>query len=607
MATKTQGTITVHTENIFPIIKKFLYSDHEVFLRELVSNAVDATQKLKTLSSLGEAKGELGNTQIEVIIDEKKKTLTVKDRGVGMNAAEIEKYITQIAFSGAEEFVQRYKDKGEANMIGHFGMGFYSAFMVADKVEIISKSYRDDDEAVHWVCEGSTEFSMEKHKRKERGTDIILHINAENEEFLQSYRIYELLNKYCKYLPVEIKYEDKVINQTNPIWTRKPADLTDKDYLDFYRELYPLAKDPLFWIHLNVDYPFNLTGILYFPKVNAEMELQRNKIRLFSNQVFVTEDVKDIVPEFLTLLNGVIDSPDIPLNVSRSALQADAHVKKITGHITSKVAAKLQQLFKDDRKSYEEKWSDISLFIKFGVISDPKFAEKAGEFLLYRNVKGESFTLSEYKEKVAAAQTDKNKKTVFLYANDSVKQHNFISIAENRGYDVLLMKDALDPHFIMHVEEKEEGITFARVDAGPMDKLIEKEIQRESVLSDRKIVDLKEAFRPALDNSEWKIESAAMAPEDPFVTIVRPEMDRRMREMSALGGSMGMFGILPEKFELMINTNHPLADKIANTDDNSQKQDMVRQAVDLAMLSQNMLTGERLSAFIARSEGLMMR
>ncbi|KAB2914759.1 MAG: molecular chaperone HtpG [Bacteroidetes bacterium] len=602
-----KGNISVHTENIFPIIKKFLYSDHEIFLRELVSNAVDATQKLKTLAGTGEFKGDLGDLKIRVELNEEAKTITIKDVGIGMTAEEIEKYINQIAFSGAEEFVEKYKDKDAAAIIGHFGLGFYSSFMVADKVEIITKSYKDDTTAAHWVCEGSTEFSIDAHDRAERGTDIILHITEESAEFLQKIRVKGLLEKYCRFLPVEIEFDGEVINNTQPLWTKKPADITEEEYKEFYKSLYPFSEPPLFWIHLNVDYPFNLTGILYFPKVKDNFDIQRNKIQLYSNQVFVTEEVKDIVPEFLMLLHGVIDSPDIPLNVSRSALQADGNVKKITGYITRKVADKLQEIFNNDRKAYEEKWENVGLFVKFGTVSDEKFAEKSGKFSLLQNTDKEFYTFDEYVEKVKPLQTDKDNKVILLYTNDANKQYSFIEAAKKRSYDVLELGGPLDNHFISYLENKNPDNRIFRIDADVIDKLINKDEKRESVLSDEQVNGLKEVFKLGINNDKWRIESEALSPDDHFITITKPEFERRMQEMAMMNGMGQMFGGMGDSYQVLINSNHPLAGKIANEENTDAKNSLVKQAVDLAKLQQNLLTGEEMSAFIKRSEELLTK
>jgi molecular chaperone HtpG len=538
-----KGTISIHTENIFPIIKKFLYSDNEIFLRELVSNAVDATQKVKRLSSLGQYNQELGDLTIQVSVDEKAKTITISDKGIGMTAEEIKKYINQIAFSGATEFMEKFKEANDANeIIGRFGLGFYSAFMVADKVEIQTLSYQEGAEPARWICDGSTEFEITEGNKTERGTDVILYINAESEEFLQESRIQGILDKYAKFLPVPIQFgtrsesvedgEDEkgekkyksvevpnIINNTTPIWTKQPADLKDEDYLNFYRELYPFAEDPLFWIHLNVDYPFNLTGVLYFPKLKNDFEVQRNKIKLFSRQVFITDEVKDIVPEFLMLLHGVIDSPDIPLNVSRSFLQADSNVKKINSYITRKVADKLNELFRKDRKAYEEKWKDIGLFVKYGALSEEKFYEKAKDFLLLTNTAGEHYTLEEYSAKVKDFQTDKNGTTVYLYTVDEERQHSYVQSANKKGYDVVVMDSPIDNHFMQHLEMKLEKVSFKRVDADVLDKLIQKEDAQTHQLTEDEQKMVKEVFDKAINNSNMKVEVESLSAEELPVTI----------------------------------------------------------------------------------------
>jgi molecular chaperone HtpG len=600
------GKINVQTENIFPIIKKFLYSDHEIFLRELVSNAVDATQKLKALSSLGEAKGDLGELNVTVVLDKEAKTLTIKDKGIGMTKEEVEKYITQIAFSGAEEFVNKYKDKAsEANaIIGHFGLGFYSAFMVAERVEIITKSFKDAP-AVRWECDGSPEYQIEEYDRTERGTDIILHIAADSEEFLENERIDTLLNKYCKFLPVAIKYEDKQLNNTNPAWTRKPADLTDEDYKSFYSELYPYADEPLFHIHLNVDFPFNLTGILYFPKVKNNFEVQKNKIQLYSNQVYVTDSVEGIVPDFLTLLHGVLDSPDIPLNVSRSYLQSDQNVKKISSHITKKVADKLDELFRNNREDFEQKWDDIKLFIVYGLLSDDKFYEKAIKFNLLKSTDDKYFTVEEYIEKIKATQTDKEGNTIALYCSNTNEQHPFIEAAKAKGYDVLLMDTPLDSHLVSRLEQSNEKLKFTRVDADTIDKLINKEEAQPSKLSDEEQTSLKPIFEGQVETGKFTVTFESLSETDQPVIITRPEFMRRMKDMSVAGGGANMFGMMPEMYNLVVNANHPLTSKIlveANADKQSQ---LAKQACDLALLSQGLLKGEDLTKFIKRSVDLI--
>ena len=621
-----KGTISIHTENIFPIIKKFLYSDHEIFLRELVSNAVDATQKIKRLATLGQYAGELGDITVEVAFDEKKKTITISDKGLGMTAEEIKKYINQIAFSGATEFVEKFKDAKDANeIIGKFGLGFYSAFMVAKNVEIHTLSYQDGAEPAIWTCDGSTEFEIKKGKKKERGTDIILHINEDSEEFLDKWKLQGILDKYCKFLPVPIKFGtksesvedgvddkgekkwksvevDNIINTTSPIWTKSPSDLKDEDYLAFYKSLYPMSEDPLFWIHLNVDYPFNLTGVLYFPKVKNEFELQRNKIKLFSRQVFITDEVKDIVPEFLMLLHGVIDSPDIPLNVSRSFLQADGNVKKINNYITKKVADKLSELFKKDRKAYEEKWNDIGLFVKYGMISEEKFYEKGKEFTLLKNTKNEYFTLDEYRDKVKAIQTDKNEQTVFLYATDLNKQDSFIDSANKKDYDVLVLDSPIDSHFIQHIETKIEKTQLKRVDADVVEKLIQKDSTYANLLTEDQSKSVKELFEKAINNKNYSVEIEGLSPEEMPVTITMEEWMRRMKDMAQTGGGpMSFYGSLPDSYKVAINGNHPVVDKILKAEGEEAQLKLAKQAFDLAMLSQGLLTGKDLTAFVKRS------
>jgi molecular chaperone HtpG len=621
-----KGTISIHTENIFPIIKKFLYSDHEIFLRELVSNAVDATQKIKRLATLGQYKGELGDLTVEVSFDDKKKTITISDKGLGMTAEEIKKYINQVAFSGAEEFVEKFKDAKDANeIIGKFGLGFYSAFMVAKNVEIHTLSYQDGAEPAIWTCDGSTEFEITKGTKTTRGTDIILHINEDSEEFLDKWKLQGILDKYAKFLPVPIKFGtktesvedgvddkgdkkwksvevDNIINTTAPIWTKSPNDLTDEDYLKFYKELYPMSEDPLFWIHLNVDYPFNLTGVLYFPKVKNEFELQRNKIKLYSRQVFITDEVKDIVPEFLMLLHGVIDSPDIPLNVSRSFLQADGNVKKINNYITKKVADKLAELFKKDRKAYEEKWGDIGLFVKYGMISEEKFYEKGKDFTLLKNTKGEFYTLDEYREKVKAIQTDKNDTTVFLYATDTNKQDSFIESANKKDYDVLILDSPIDSHFIQHIETKLEKTQLKRVDADVAEKLIQKDETYANLLTEEQSKSVKELFEKAIDNKSYTVEVEGLSPEELPVTITMEEWMRRMKDMAQTGGGpMSFYGTLPDSYKVAINGNHPIVDKILKADGEEAQTKLAKQAFDLALLSQGLLTGKDLTAFVRRS------
>lgn len=620
-----KGTISINTENIFPIIKKFLYSDHEIFLRELVSNAADATQKMKRLSSLGHYNNELGDLRIKVAVDPKAKTITVSDNGIGMTDEEIKKYINQIAFSGATEFVEKFKEAGDANeIIGRFGLGFYSSFMVADKVEIQSLSYQGGAEPASWVCDGSTSFEITKGSRTERGTDVILYINADSEEFLQEHRISEILNKYAKFLPVPVQFGtkkesqpdgedgegkpkfktvevDNIINNTQPIWTKTPADLKDEDYLDFYRELYPFSDEPLFWIHLNVDYPFHLTGVLYFPKLKNDFEIQRNRIKLFSRQVFITDDVKDIVPEFLMLLHGVIDSPDIPLNVSRSFLQSDSNVKKINSYISRKVADKLQELFNKNRKEYEEKWNDIGLFVKFGAISDEKFYEKAKEFLLLTNTKNEHYTLEEYKAKVKDFQTDKNENLVYLYSFDADRQHSYVQAAGKKGYDVLLMNSPIDTHFIHQLEMKLEKTSLKRVDADVLEKLIPKDDLPEHKLSEDEMKKLKEIFDKAIGDARMNVEVENQAADVLPVTITIEEWMRRMKDMSRLGGGPNFYGSMPDTYKVSINANHKLISRILQAKEESIQTQIAKQAFDLALLAQGLLTGANLTAFVERS------
>jgi len=625
-----KGTISIHTENIFPIIKKFLYSDHEIFLRELVSNAVDATQKIKRLATLGQYAGELGDLTVEVSFDEKKKTITISDKGLGMTAEEIKKYINQIAFSGATEFVEKFKDSKDANeIIGKFGLGFYSAFMVAKNVEIHSLSYQEGSEPAIWTCDGSTEFEIKKGKKKSRGTDIILHVNEDSIEFLDKWKLQGILDKYCKFLPIPIKFGtksesvedgvddkgekkwksvevDNILNTTAPIWTKSPSDLQDEDYLAFYKSLYPMGEDPLFWIHLNVDYPFNLTGVLYFPKVKNDFELQRNKIKLFSRQVFITDEVKDIVPEFLMLLHGVIDSPDIPLNVSRSFLQADGNVKKINNYITKKVADKLSELFKKDRKAYEAKWGDIGLFVKYGMISEEKFYEKGKEFTLLKNTKEEYYTLDEYREKVLATQTDKSEQLIYLYSTDLKKQDSFIDSALKKEYDVLVMDSPIDNHFIQNIESKLEKTQLKRVDSDVVEKLIQKDSTYANLLTEDQSKSVKELFEKAIANKTYSVDIEGLSPEEMPVTITMEEWMRRMKEMAQTGGGpMSFYGSLPDSYKVAINGNHPLVDKILKAENEESQVKLAKQAFDLALLSQGLLTGKDLTAFVKRSVELI--
>ncbi|HPT04941.1 MAG TPA: molecular chaperone HtpG [Bacteroidales bacterium] len=623
------GKINVQTENIFPIIKKFLYSDHEIFLRELISNAVDATQKLKTLASLGEFKGELGDLTVQVSFDKKKKTITVTDRGVGMTSDEIDRFINQIAFSGAEEFIEKYKGKEENGngLIGHFGLGFYSSFMVADRVEIITKSFKEDSKPVKWECDGSPEYTINEIKKEDRGTEIILHVSDDCKDFLEEFKLLDLLKKYCKFLPVPIQFgtekrwekvegekdkdgkdkeveveKPRMINNINPAWKRKPSELKDEDYKDFYHELYPYTfDDPLFNIHLNVDYPFNLTGILYFPKIKKNLEIQKDKIQLYCNQVFVTDSVEGIVPDFLMLLHGVLDSPDIPLNVSRSYLQSDTNVKKISSHITKKVADKLEEIFKTNREDFEKKWDDIKVFIEYGMISDEKFYERAEKFCLFKNTDGKYFTFEEYKKQIKDTQTDKNKQLVYLYANNAEEQYSYIEAAKERGYDVLLMDGVLDNHFINAIEHKFEKTVFTRVDADVIDKLIQKEDALPSKLSQEEQDKLKPIIENSIPKDKFSLIFESLSETDQPVIITQPEYMRRMKDMSAMGGGMSYMGGLPDHYNMVINTNHPVIGKILNETDESLRTNLIKQVTDLALLSQSMLKGEDLTNFIKRS------
>lgn len=624
-----KGSISIHTENIFPIIKKFLYSDNEIFLRELVSNAVDATQKLKRLSSLGQYGGEVGDLQVNVAFDADKKTITISDNGLGMTAEEIKKYINQIAFSGATEFVEKFKDAKDANeIIGKFGLGFYSAFMVSDNVEINTLSYQEGAEPARWVCDGSTTFEISEGTRTTRGTEITLHINAESEEFLDKNKLETILEKYFKFIPVPVKFGtktdsvedgvdeegktkyasievDNIINAGTPIWTKAPADLSDEDYLNFYKELYPYSEDPLFWIHLNVDYPFNLTGVLYFPKLKKDFEIQRNKIKLYSRQVFITDEVKDIVPEFLMMLHGVIDSPDIPLNVSRSFLQADGNVKKINSYITKKVGEKLAELFKKDRKAYETKWEDIGLFVKYGMVSEEKFYDKAKDFALLTNTQKEYFTLDEYRTKVEGAQTDKDGNVVYIYTVDPAKQDAFIQSAQKKDYDVLLMDSPIDSHFVSQLEQKLDKTQLKRVDSGVADKLIDKGEKMEHVLSEDQTKKVKEVFEKAINKPVYQVEIDALSPDEMPVTVTMDEFMRRMKDMAAMGGGMSFYGNMPDSYKVAINGNHKLVTRIANSTDESEQTQLAKQAFDLALLSQGMLTGASLTEFVNRSVSLI--
>jgi molecular chaperone HtpG len=621
------GQINVQTENIFPIIKKFLYSDHEIFLRELVSNAVDASQKLKVLATNGEYKGELGELKVEVLLDREAKTLTIRDHGIGMTEEEIDKYINQIAFSGAEEFVNQYKGKeGAEQIIGHFGLGFYSAFMVAERVQIQTLSRHEGAQAVQWESNGSPEFTITEIEKTERGTDIILYINEDALEFNDKNRIQGILSKYCKFLPIPVFFGNKTeyidspegekddkgnvkrvaievpnqVNNVKPAWTVSPASLSEEDYQSFYRELYPSTFDaPLFNIHLNVDYPFNLTGILYFPKIKENVEVQRNKINLYSNQVFITDSVEEIVPEFLTLLHGVIDSPDIPLNVSRSYLQSDSNVKKISAHITKKVADKLAEMFNKDRKDFEEKWNDLYIFVQYGMLSDEKFAEKAKSFTLLKNTSGEYFTMEEYLEKVKANQTNKSEETIILYTSDAEGQFSYVKQAADRGYDVLILEGPLASHWIQKLEQGNEKVRFSRVDSDSLDKLIDKGEEIPSKLSAAEEEKLKPLFEGAVNKEKFTVQLESMPEQDAPILITQPEFIRRMMEQQRMGGG-GFYGAFPEMYQLVVNGNHPVMSKVLKMK-SARQQETVKQLVDLAMLSQGLLKGEALTEFIQRS------
>lgn len=621
MATNSlKGKIGVTTENIFPVIKQFLYSDHEIFLRELVANAVDASQKMKALASSGDFKGELGELKVTVGLDEKEKTLKITDRGIGMTEEEVDKYINQIAFSSAGEFLEKYKDQ-IGSIIGHFGLGFYSAFMVSKKVTIDTLSWKEGAKAVKWSCDGSPEYSMEEGDKADRGTTITLYLDDESSEFASKGRISGLLTKYCRFMPVPVVFgkktewkdgksveteEDNVINDIEPIWTKAPSELKDEDYLKFYKELYPMDDDPMFWIHLNVDYPFNLTGVLYFPKIKERMSIDKNKIQLYCNQMFVTEHVDNIVPDFLTLLHGVIDSPDIPLNVSRSYLQSDANVKKISTYITKKVADRLEEIFKEQREQYEQKWDNIKLFIEYGMLSDEKFCERAMKFTLLKNTDGKYFSIDDYRKAIEPAQTDKDKKLIFLYATDSEKQYFFIDAAKNQGYDVLLMDCELDSHFVNLLESKLENVRFARVDSDSVDKLIQKgeEVKLELSEDDKKSLD--EMFKSVLpQGNEYMVEARNLGETAVPVLITQNEFMRRYREMSAMGGGMNFYGSIPESYNIIVNMQNPLVAKIWNDRAVEGDNDLLRQVVDLALLSNGMLKGKDLSDFVARSEKLL--
>jgi molecular chaperone HtpG len=615
-----KGNIGVTTENIFPVIKKFLYSDHEIFLREVVSNAVDASQKLKTFASVGDFKGDLGELSVRISVDSEAKTLTISDRGIGMTAEEIDKYINQIAFSGAEEFLEKYKNDANA-IIGHFGLGFYSTFMVSKQVDIVTKSWKEGAEAVKWSCDGSPEYNLETIEKAERGTDIVLHIDDDNLDFLQESKVSELLNKYCKFLPIPIvfgkkkewkedKYvetsEDNQINDTQPAWTKKPADLTEEDYLKFYKDLYPMSEDPLFHIHLNVDYPFNLTGILYFPKIKSSVEIQKNKIQLFCNQVYVTDSVEGIVPDFLTLLHGVIDSPDIPLNVSRSYLQSDSNVKKISGHITKKVGDRLQELFKNDRPQFEKKWNDLKIFIEYGALTDEKFWEKASSFCLLKNVDGKCFTIEEYKTLISENQTDKDGQLVCLYASDKDAQHAYIDAAQAKGYDVLLMDGQLDVHFVGKLEQYLEKSRFVRVDSDVVDNLILKQEKAVLTLSETEQESLKKVFTdqlPVIEKTEFKVQLEPLGEKAMPVVVTQNEFMRRMQEMSAMNSGFNLYGEMPTNYSLVVNTDHPLV-KIF-LENGGAGEEKAKQLIDLALLSNGLLKGEALTNFVKRSLDLI--
>ncbi len=624
----SSGKINVSVENIFPLIKKFLYSDHEIFLRELISNATDATLKLKHLSNLGEAKGDIGDPQIEIKIDAENKTLHIIDQGIGMSAEEVEKYINQVAFSGAEEFLEQYKDSAvDSGIIGHFGLGFYSAFMVAEKVEIITKSFKDEP-AAHWSCDGSPEYTLVAHDKTDRGSEIILHIDEDSKEFLEEARIKALLEKYNKFMPIPIKFGtkeetlplaedaaedaksetvtvDNIINNPSPAWTKQPSELKDEDYNGFYRELYPMQfEEPLFNIHLNVDYPFNLTGILYFPKLNNDLNLQKDKIQLYQNQVFVTDNVEGIVPEFLTLLRGVIDSPDIPLNVSRSYLQADGAVKKISNYITRKVADKLSSLFKKDRAAFEQKWNDIKVVIEYGMLSEDKFYEKAEKFALYPTIDGSFFTLEELKEATKDLQTDKDNKHIILYASNVDEQHAYIEAAKEKGYQVVLLDSPIVSHLIQKLESSNENLSFARVDGDAIENLIKKEEATVSKLSEEEKEKLQPLIEEVVPKEKYSIQLEALSSTQlPFV-LTQPEFMRRMKEMQQAGGN-AMFGQMPEMYNLVVNTNHPLVEQILNTKTEKKRTRLIQQTLDLARLSQNLLKGEELTHFIQRSVDLI--
>ncbi|HBN06605.1 MAG TPA: molecular chaperone HtpG [Bacteroidales bacterium] len=631
-----KGNINVKTENIFPIIKKFLYSDHEIFLREIVANAVDATQKLKTLASLGQFKGELGDLTIEVKVDKKKNTLSVIDRGIGMTQDEVDKYINQIAFSGAEEFVEKFKGKSELEqnqLIGHFGLGFYSSFMVSKEVEFKTKSYQEDSKAVRWWCDGDTEYTIDEIEKEDRGTEIVMHIDSENKEFLEESRILELLKKYCKFMPIEIRFGDetywedseeekddkgepkrvqktkpRIINNTQPLWKKKPADLKEEDYNEFYRELYPMNFDePLFHIHLNVDYPFNLTGILYFPKIKRNIDPAKDKIQLYCNQVFVTDSVEGVVPDYMMLLRGVLDSPDIPLNVSRSYLQSDSNVKKISSHITKKVADKLDEIYKNNREEYNKKWDDLKVFIEYGMLSDEKFYQRAEKIYMFKNIASEYYSIEDYKNKIKPIQTDKDNKLVYLYANNTDSQYAYIQAAKDKGYDVLLMDGILDNHFVNLMEQKLSDSRFVRIDSDVIDKLIPKDEVIPSKLNEEETKTLKEMVEGQVDKQKFNVVMESLNETDSPLTITQNEFMRRMKEMSEMGGGgmASLYGEMPENYNLVVNTNHPLMSEVLKEEDTDKQTQILSQLKDLALLSQGLLKGEALNNFIQRSIGII--
>lgn len=604
--TMQSGQIRVQTENIFPIIKKFLYSDHEIFIRELISNAVDATNKLKTLASIGEYNEEVGNIDIELLLDTEKKTITIRDRGIGMTSEEVDKYLNQVAFSSAEEFLTKYKGQSEsASVIGHFGLGFYSSFMVSSKVDVITKSYKGGPASI-WSCDGSPSFTLSETDKEERGTDIVMHINEESEEFLDATRLKGILKKFCAFLPIPIKFEDEQINNTHPAWTKKPSELTAEDYQNFYKELYPFAEPPLFWIHLNVDYPFTLTGILYFPTIKNNYEIQKDKINLYSNQVFVTDEVKGIVPEFMMLLHGVIDSPDIPLNVSRSYLQGDPNVKKINAHITKKVADKLDELFKNDRTEFESKWEHIGLFVKYGMMTDDKFLDKANNFFIVQDAVSKTFyTVEEYKKATEASQVNKESKHVVLYTTDAVKQDAYIQAANDKGYKIIEMETLVDNAFINNMEMKWDNVTFTRVDSEIADNLIDKSDANHILLNKEEETKLTEIFTSQVTNLGVKIECKGLSTDAQPVIVTRPEMMRRMKDMASINPQMSWYANMPDEIMMTVNGNHPIYQQILKESNEEKQQNLVKNLADLAMLSQGLLTGEHLTAFIKRSVHLM--